>query len=371
MVIDLDAHRPATAVSTPGRPNLRSVAWAAVLLAVLVLGGSAGPPPALRWILTVDHAAGTFTLAPDAVFTAGFGRAPGRQTIVRRVALDGSGTRWRTELPQTVGRLTFSGATGVLVAEPARVLMTTAADAVEATFLDADSGEVLWRTRSSGLLRVADDGALIVAGTQVRRADLRTGQTRWTAELEVAPQPGFDYIADGDRLYLHMANRALTAYRLPSLEKLWEEAAVPPGPPVRCGPAHLCLAGDESLTVLNSETGAVRWTDDRWRLDPAATGTATRIAVIDAPTETGRALLDPDTGEILAELGAGAFVGTHLLRPHVEGAGRAWVYAVGPRHDLRTVGSLDAAGSSRCVDAAGHLACPTTSGQLRIWQLPT
>ena len=176
MVIDLDAHRPAS--RTPARRRrlpVRPAAIVAVLLVALTLGGSAAPLPGLRRVLAVGNTSGVFALARAALFTADFGPAPGRQATVRRHPLDGSSPRWSAALPQTVGSLDVVEPARVLAVGPAQVLMTTSVDSPQTTFLDSGTGEILWSTRTESVLRLAETSVLMTGSAGLRHADLRTG----------------------------------------------------------------------------------------------------------------------------------------------------------------------------------------------------
>ncbi len=438
MVIDLDARSSASEASSrgPGPTWLvtaRPAAFVAVVLLVLALGGSAAPPAGLRHVLTVENTSGAFALSPAGLFTAHFGRAPGRQAIVRRHSLDGPSPRWSTELPQTVGSLDVVEPAGVLVVGPARVLMTTSVDAVQTTVLDSGTGGILWSTRADRVLRLADTGALMTRETSgsvmLRRVGLRTGRTLWsrelgpdsyvdagdpaagpsgavvtvdrrgraavldaddgavlaTAELGVAPGEIDDdgigdtamYAAVGSQL--HVARRddgeaSLTAYRLPDLQLLWRTTTAPLSRPTWCAPQSICVATAAGLTVLDSDTGKVRWSDSRWRsgFGTRAAGLPgpPRIAGLAGPPDSGLALLDPATGTTLSMLGAGTLVGTTSLRSDREETHRVWVQVPGPHNDLRTVGVLERVNPHRCAATAYYLACPADSGRLTVRRIP-
>lgn len=431
MAIDLDAHPSASEPSSrrPGLADLTVVRPMAIvaILAVLAAGGSAAPLPGLRHVLAAESTSGEFALAPDALFTADFGAAPGRQATVRRHSLGDASPPWSAELPQTVGSLEIVRAARVLAVWPAQVLMTTSVDQVRTTFLDSGTGEILWSTTSDGVLCLAETSALMTGGggdsAVLRRADLRTGETLWsrelrsasyldvgdpsagpchsivtvdqrgratvvdfadgdvlaTADLGVAParDDTATYAAVGGHLYLSRRDNgraSLTAYRQSDLRPLWRTSVATRDRPIWCGPGHLCVSTAAGLTVLDSDTGAVRWSDSRWR-----TGTGTvamgipgpaRIAVTDDRPEAGSALLDPATGATLSVLGTSTFVGAKLLRADRDQPGRTWVQVTGTHHEVRTLGAVDSIASDRCAATADHLACPTSSGRINVWRLP-
>jgi hypothetical protein len=206
MVIDLgavpaaSAERPGGAPRRADRGAVRPGVTVAVVLAVLVLGGSAAPLPGLHRVLAVENTSGAFALTPAALFTADLGRAPGREATVRRHPLDGRSAPWSTAVPQTVGSIDVVAPARVLAVGPARVLMATSVDSPRTTFLDSDTGRILWSTTTHRVLRLADAGALLAGGAgdaaELRRVDLRTGRTLWSRELGSSRHPGAGGPAD-------------------------------------------------------------------------------------------------------------------------------------------------------------------------------
>jgi outer membrane protein assembly factor BamB len=344
--------------------------------------------------------------------------------VVRRYPLGGSSSPWSTTVLPTVGGLDF--------VEPARVVVVTSADFLQTAVLDSDSGTVLWRTTADSVLRLAGTSALITGGTPgstvLRRVDLRTGRPLWsrdlgriryldagdpalgpprrvvtvdrqgrsavvsftdgavlvTAQLGAAPSPAGDdgradtaqYIAIGDRLYLARRDNgaaSLTAYRLADLRQLWRTTTASLTWPTWCGP-YLCGATAAGLTVLDSATGGVRWSDPRWRLgfDTRTIGLPgpPRIAVRDDRERPAVALVDPATGRVLSMLGRSVFVGTNLLRSDTDRLGRTWVQIAGPDNTFPTVGALDTIAPNRCAAVPGYLACPTSAGLTTVWRVP-
>jgi outer membrane protein assembly factor BamB len=398
----------------------RPLALVAVVLVALALGGSAAPAPQVRAVLVTDELPGAFELSRSALFTTGY---VGARAQVRRYALTGTSTGWTTELSQPVGNVDLAEAAGVLV--------VSSPENLQASFLDSETGDVLWR-RTSGattVLRTTADSALMTspvgAGGDVvlERVGLRTGLTQWTRRLEaggylgtgdpagggivtvdrrgrgsvlsladgaVVSTVGFgvvpeldqfddtDYTARfvtvGDRLYLTRRQGgvgSLTAYRLPDLRLLWRDTTMPFGWPTGCGP-YLCLSTATGMTVVDAATGAKRWSSTQWRLgyDSRALGIPGpfRLVVSDARHTLSNALLDPATGQVLADLGDNLLIGPLVLRVDTERTGRIWIQAVGPRGDLRTLGSLDGESLDRCVAEGEHLACATRRGRASVWR---
>ena len=430
MVIDLGdvrsvAETPDRQRRRPARPAAQPVVLGAVMLALLALGGSAGPLPALHRVLTADGSSGVFA-PPSTLFTAGSDASTGDRTWVRRYSLPDRSMTWAARLPQSVERLDFAGSANVLVAASLSTI-----DDGQISVLDGDTGRVLWR-RASGVavLRLADTSALIsTAATDppvLNRVDLRTGATLWSrsfdpteyldvgdpafgaptrivtvdrrglatvydftdgtvlaaADLGAGPRQNdgrtdtTQFTAVGDRLYLARRVRgaaSLTAYRLADLQRVWRSTSVPVGRLTWCGSA-LCVTTAVGMTVLDSADGSVRWSGTRWLLgyDTRAAGIPgpARLAVIDGLENPQRALLDPASGRVLSLLSRSTFVGGTLLRSDVREAGRTWVQVPGPGNSFRTVGRLETVAPTRCVAVTAYLACPTSTGSTAVWQIP-
>jgi outer membrane protein assembly factor BamB len=384
----------------------------AVLLVALGLGGSAAPRPQVRVVLISDELPGDFELSRSALFTTGY---VGAHAQVRRYALTGPPITWMTELPQPVGYVNLVEAAGVLVVSSPERLQTS--------FLDSETGDVLWRRTSgaSTVLRTTADSALMTspAGTGgavvLERVGLRTGATLWTRQLAaggyVAPgDAASDWIVAVDRRgqgsvlnftdgsvvstaefgvvpdlsrfstaggRLHMTSDkggavSLTAYRLPDLRRLWQNPTPAVGWPTECGP-YLCLSTVTGMTVVDAATGAQGWSNTDWRLgfDSRASGMPGpfRLVVSDARHTLRNALLDPATGQVLAELGDSLLVGRLIVRVDTERRERVWIQSVEPGGDLRTVGSLDGESLERCVAEGDHLACVTRRGRATVWRV--
>ncbi len=427
MVIDLDVPRVTGTPRGrrwPARRAARPVAVAAVLLTVLSLGGSATPAAGLRRVLVTEGTTGVFALAPSAVFAAEAGPTAAASSV-RRYPLPGGSAPWVARLPHRVDDLDL--------AAPAKVLVATSANNTQTTFLDSDTGRVLWRaiTTEIALVRLAATSALVfssAAGAPVlRRVDLRTGAVLWsrpfdptgyvdagdptlgdlsrivtvdqrgvattrafadgrvlaTADLGAAPTPNDDGLTDvarfdtfGDRLYLARRDggaESLTAFRLDDLRQLWRSTVVPVGTLTWCG-ADVCVTTVSGMTVIDGADGSPRWSDPRWRLgyDTRAAGMPgpPRLAVMDDQPDPERALLDPATGRVLALLGRSTRVGPVMLRPDAARAGRIWVQAPGPGRDVRTLGHLDRVAPRGCAATAEHLACVGPTGPVTVWTMP-
>jgi hypothetical protein len=431
MVIDLDD--VPIGAETSGRRRRWSAHLAAqpmvlvaVVLAVFASGGSAGPQPALRRVLTADGSAGVLAL-PSALFTAESDASTGNRTWIRRYSLPDRSMTWTARLPQPVEQLDVAASANVLVAASLSTLGNG-----QISVLDAGTGTVLWRLASGvAVLRLAETSALLTTAATdppvLNRVDLRTGATLWsrsfdptgyldagdpafgaptrvvtvnrrglatvydftdgkvlaTADLGAEPTLNDDgrtgaarFTALGDRLYLARRDggaESLTAYRLADLRPLWRSTSAPLGRVAWCG-SVLCSTTATGMTVLDSADGSVRWSHPRWRhgYDTRAAGIPgpARLAVLDGRPEPHRALLDPASGRVLSLLGRGVFVGGTLLRADVREAGRTWVQTPGPGNSFRTVGRLATVTPTRCAAAGGYLACQTSTGSTTVWQMP-
>lgn len=419
MVIELgEASVVPGTTSSPRATGRRSAAaFVAVMVAVLALGGSAAAPSRVRAVLVTDEMPEAFALSSSALFTSGF---VGGRPVARRYSLTGGSVQWSTDLSQPIE--------DVDLAEAARVLVVTSAEDARISFLDTDTGAVLWR-RASGsttVLRVSGDSILMTsadpgAGTVLlQRVALRTGATLWsrrltagsyvaaggsasgppdeivtvdwhgrgavlnfadgavrtTAKLGAVPDGDTArYVAFGDLLYLMSRRgsaRSLTAYRLTDLRPLWHTPAALAGRLADCG-AYVCVSAEAGMTALDAGTGEARWSSTQWRLEseaqPLRTSGPPRLVVTGARHALRRALLDPSTGQLRSALGHGRQVGALLLRFDVERTGRTWIQVAGARDQMRTVGSLDGMLLERCAAAGSHLACADRHGRANVWHL--
>ena len=419
MVIDLgDTSAVPETPWSPRTTGTRPVAVVAAVLAVLVLCGSATAAPLrIRSVLVSDELAAAFTLSPTGLFTSGF---VGRQALVRRYSLADRAVQWSTELSQSPG--------DVAVAAGGRVLVVTSPESAQVSFLDSDTGAVLWRrTGATSVLAVNADSALmtsvVATGDQVvlQRVGLWTGEPLWsrrlddgfldaglvgpivsvdrrgraavldfadgsvlaTADLGVVPDLG-RYVGDGDtarfvrygdRLYLTRRVSgvgSVTAYRIADLRRMWHRAGTPFGWPTGCG-EYLCLSTMSGMSALDADTGAALWSTEEWRLgfDSRSLGIpgASLLVVSDARHTPRQALLDPVTGRVRSLLVHGELVGALLLRVDTEQIGRTWIQEFGGLGDLRTVGSLDGMLVERCVAAGEYLACADRNGRANVWRL--
>ena len=420
MLIDLgDTSAVPETPWSPRTTGARPVAVVAAVLAVLVLCGSAtAAPPRVRSVLISDELAAAFTLSPTGLFTSGF---VGRRALVRRYSLADRAVQWSTELAQSPG--------DVAVAAGGRVLVVTSPESAQVSFLDSDTGAVLWRRTvgATSVLAVNADSVLmtsvVATGDHVvlQRVGLWTGEPLWsrrlddgfldadlvgpivsvdrrgravvldfvdgsvlaTADLGVVPDLG-RYVGDGDtarfvrygeRLYLTRRVSgvgSVTAYRIADLRRIWHRAGTPFGWPTGCG-EYLCLSTMSGMTALDADTGAALWSTEEWRLglDSRSLGIPgpSLLVVSDARHTPRQALLDPVTGRVRALLGHGELAGALLLRVDTEQIGRIWIQEFGGVGDLRTVGSLDGVLVERCVAAGELLACADRNERANVWRL--
>ncbi|GGK88122.1 outer membrane protein assembly factor BamB family protein [Mangrovihabitans endophyticus] len=416
MVIDLDRVAPAHAPGRRGHrsPHARAYLVAAVLLAMAVLGGSASPARPLRVAFTDTGATAAFALTSTALFTADTQIGVDARVALRAYTLGTGAQRWESRLPDMVWGIDPVAGTGVL--------MVTATGATRAAFLDADTGRLLWRLDLSraAVLRATAAGVLVSSGdhaaTTLRLADLRSGATRWSrslaadswvdagdaelpapdrviavapdghatvlrladgADLSSAELPGAARLTRlGDRLYAvesRLDGKTLTAYRLSDLRRLWTTSAVPLGRLSWCGP-YVCDTTDAGMTILDGNDGAVRWSVRRWQLGYGSTATALpgplRLIAIDYQDSPARALLDPGSGAVVADLGHTTVVGRVLLRTDTGQPARTWIQRMDAWGGTHAIAAVTVAAPHHCAAAGDYVACPNPAGQVVVWRLP-
>jgi outer membrane protein assembly factor BamB len=418
MLIDLDDGALAAEASRPPL-RLRSgpvIVVAVLLLALAAMGASAAPAPDLRVVLTAPGNPGAMTLTSSALFVADApnGGANSSSTI-RRYPLGGGSPAWRKTVPGEVRGLQTLPGTTILLA-----IATGAEGENQIAFLDGDTGRQLWQlgTEISGIYQIATAGMLVTTtegNTSIlKRLDVRTGATLWSHPLEPdsnvspatparvvivdpeghatvldfadgrvladatldAPLPGgatADYTADGDRLYRTVGSASLTAYHLPDLRRLWQDATGRAGAVSPCG-AYLCGSTESGMSALDPRDGAVRWSVTDWRFayDSTVLGLPgpDRLVVTDTQDRPKWALLDPATGHTIADLGHSILLKTIVLRTDTERPGRTWVQTLDARAHTRTVGAFDKILPETCAAVPHYLACPTIAGPVVVWALP-
>jgi len=415
-LIDLDRPPP----PAPGRPSLaaRPFLLVATLFAVLLtLGGAMPVPPGLTPVLTVNAPATTFELAAGVFFLA-------TRSEVRRYDLPSGTTRWRHGFDQMPMSLRYNADAGVLLS----LSNVNPALSPGLTALDAATGRQLWSAEArdtlvislsrSGLLTEHDD---YQGRSWLRLVDARTGGLIWTRPIEpagflgpddlfttgsprivtVGPtgrvvvisyadgrvlsegelgpsgEPGHsrNVLADstavsvvGDRLYLARRSNghtSMTAYSVHPLTELWRVAdGAPLGTVTDCGPV-LCVADARWVSAMDPAGGGLRWSQPAWGI--AYRYDATRLFAYDNQEEADAALLDAATGRVVRRLGPSRQVGDLVLR--ADGA-RTWVSVPDPAVGvLRTAGALTDVAYLHCRSAGSYLACPTFSGQIRLWRV--
>ncbi|MEV6344933.1 PQQ-binding-like beta-propeller repeat protein [Actinoplanes sp. NPDC051851] len=292
--------------------------------------------------------------------------------------------------------------------------------ASELTALDEATGEPLWRAEGE-MQAVSGDTVLLgdqdEAGhlTALRSIGLRTGSPRWErritpAEVIATPDDGGDgperivtATADGrvtvfdavdgtpllarrvswierqpgeglgtilriagDKLLVTRTDRrggTITAYRLDTLDELWNTSANRQAVVQPCGPV-LCLSNGGEVDGIDPATGALRWRGAGWAGAESLGGG--RLLAYDNGQEPHQTLLDAATGR---PIGAGDGVGYPiwpdaatgallLVRALAEPGGRTVV----TRLDLTTgradpMGTVGTAEGINCRGTDRYLAC--------------
>jgi outer membrane protein assembly factor BamB len=427
-IIDLDvAPSRADAEARPLRLRV-SAPRPILLLAVLVtalaaLSAAAAPPPRLTHVLSAGGtAAAAFTLGTDSLYTAQFGNNPNSESAVRRFALTNGEVRWAAALPQNVQNL--------VIDDQAHVLMARSGADPKISFLDADTGEVLWHDESADtsvitmargtvLIRTAvgGKGALVLADARsgrriwVRIVDptvtlgpedlYSSAPTRITAltadgkltlfryadgavlsegdlHVRVGEELGANLQANfvgvrviGDRVYVSRRDSgkaSLTAYSIAPLTQLWRTEGGPVGSVEDCL-AVLCVTDTRWVSGVDPDGGAVRWTDPAW--SSASPYDATRLFAYDQQEQPETVLLDAATGKVTRRLGHSVQLGAALLRSDDVIPGVAWVSITDPADGaIHTVGRVETAAAYGCDQRGVYLACPTIAGPTTVWRLP-
>jgi len=397
VLIDLDAPAPVR----PAPPaRWQPLVVAALLLAVVAAVGGAAPPARPGAVTRVTDTAGLPTwaslLTEDALYTAHF--VDETWSDIRAWPLRPGGPRWTARVGGYDLRLSRTGTT--LVAD----------GGVEGglTVLDARTGRERWHVESGSVTALAGDRVAISAPGvddgpgELRAARLADGRTIWSRpgyvdllyasgdhrdliELEpsgqgatvyaaadgrilvhrrdigidpglwgvLQPEPFTAVIVVGDRLIVYGPD-TVSAFRVADLALLWRTPVSSPLGVTGCGGA-LCARSADELTVLDPATGAIRWSDARWRtLDAGGI----------AADEAGRsARVDPATGRVRSDLGPGAAVGGLMLR---SGADRTWVTDLA---DGAVLGSVPPVWPATCSVAGAYLACPTPGRAMTVWEI--
>jgi hypothetical protein len=421
-IIDLDvAGRPPDAEARRRRPVLRPsrpvLVVAVVLLALAGLGPAAPPGPALRLVLAANGtAAAAFDLGAESLYTASYGAAnPNSESAVRRFDLTDGSLRWAAALPQGVQNLNINDAAGVLMAR--------SGTEPRITFLDADTGQVLWRLEAANtsVLALSRLGALIVTdvpgATELRLAGPRDARTHWTRRID-SPLffgPGDLWSGDSDRIVvlsfagtvrtldlatgevlgaggigavpepndirISMVGRdrlivsqptpdgsTVSAFSLAPFARLWHLAGQIDSAS-DCGPLWCLSRADQAaVEAVDPDTGAFRWRNTE--LASAARWNDRFLTGFDRAEEPRMFLLDPATGRVVRRLGPTARAGDLLLHRDTEASGRSWVSVLGERGVPYVVGGVDSPVPYGCEAAGRYVACPTTDGPTKVWRLP-
>jgi outer membrane protein assembly factor BamB len=200
----------------PAGPGLKAACLAVVVL--LSLTAAQAPRTGISRLLTVGTTpASAHVLSADALFVTDFSDGQADDSTVRRFALDGGTVQWSTRLPES--------ARGLALQAGARVLLTMNSDE-STTAVDADTGQVLWRS-PGGVTELTPDAALIVRYAADRRTallrlvSLRSGNLVWARPVEV--------------------------------DATWRTLG---GPPPAAGPRRLVIiAGNGAATTVRFDTG--------------------------------------------------------------------------------------------------------------------
>lgn len=424
-IIDLDTVPPGDTGAGGPRPRVavprpvRGLLLLALLLATM--GGSVVPPPGIVRVLSAGGtAAAAFALGPDTLYLAQFGENPDSGSVLRAYRLPGGAPAWSGSLNQNVQNLVIDPAS--------RVLMARSGTDPRTAFLDADTGDTLWRTAepNSTVVTLVRGRALIrtdlsTTETSLRMVDARTGRRLWTRTVDPAAELGPDELygdapsrivavgatgevtvldwaggavlsqgdlhvkvtgrlvdptlpADdvavstvGDRLYVsrRTAGRtSTTAYSTVPLVPVWTATGGPVGQVTDCG-VVLCVTDTRWVSGIDPASGAVRWADPAW--SAAGRWDSTRLFAYDQQEIPEAALLDAATGTVTRRLGRASYHGPLMLTADGRVPGRALVSDTGSG---RVAGTVDGVVAYGCTARDHYLACPTDAGPTTVWKVP-
>jgi outer membrane protein assembly factor BamB len=430
-LIDLDRDWSVAEDQPRRRPAPRHrVLVLGVLLALLLAGSVAAPPPRLRAVLTVQGSVGMSFLIADQTLYLAVREDPGgwRLTAYR---LPGGTIRWSTALdepahgivampeaqvvlfaavdpPTGVGHVqAVSAATGqrlwrrgdvtrVLRLDSASLLLTSsgATGLPQVQSIDARSGRLLWsRTVAIGgaqafvppdgsgghldrIVLMAPDGITDVIAAHSGRV-LITGRLDVPpAAQQLATLPGRALSALGYQIVLWSYQRdgvpTIVAYDLDTLTERWRvtqpNAVYNVG---ACGPV-VCVAGKSGLSAVAADTGRVLWrTATQWSVaEPAGHWL---LASGMRPYGT-QALLDPRTGQVRLDLTGWS--------PPISSVDSSTLLVTEPSPDrndrvriaaldlavpaLRPLGSLTPVQVNECRNTASYLACSTPDLRVQV-----
>jgi outer membrane protein assembly factor BamB len=427
-LIDLDLVRPperdrSSRSRIARRPVLASAAVAAVL-AVAASGGSADAGAGrLDQVLTLHTVQdGQLAIASGAVFVAA--RNADRPTEIRRQSLDGRGGDWTVAVAGSVQ--------GFTVRPTAQVLLASVVGE-GTTALDMRTGRLLWRNPTDHHRMSSDDVVLLEklpesedGPLSINAVDMRTGRTVWSRkagrdiewlideptsptdrpQFIVTMQPkgevttmrfddgavlarrtlrlpasewgaddadDFTQVSTAGGILFHAVRQgdrtSLAAYRVATLETLWRVEDGPVGGLSACG-SVICVSDAEMVSGLDPRTGARRWTTAGWGYGAAL---GDRLIAFAGEGSERAGLLDPDTGQVTHQLGAGTMVeGSErfFLRHDVTRPGQLWVVdTTAGRPAVRILGRLDLTTLMQCAADGSHVACISVLGTVDVWRV--
>jgi outer membrane protein assembly factor BamB len=428
-MIDLDrALPPVPAARRPLRLRLAAarpiVTLAVLALTLACLTASASRSARLTPVLRAGgHAASAFVLGPDALYLSQFGPNPNTEAVMHAYRLTDGVEMWSGGVSQNVQNL--------VVDASAHVLMGRSGQDPQVIFLDANSGDELWRNfePNSSVVTMTDGAVLIrtdlsADASALRLVDARTGRLIWRRTVPFIAQLGPDDLYErsavdrivtvgaggrttvlrwadgavlsagdldvrlsgqqdpaaldftvvslvGERIYVagrYGGRPTLTAYSTSPTARLWRIDIRIPGAVHDCGRV-LCLTDEERLTGLDPASGRQLWIDPE--LGFAYRWDARTLFAYGREESPHGVLLDPASGQIRRRFGPVLEMGHLLLRQDVNDAGVTWVDELDPAGwAARTVGWLDTEVPFGCSVLGRYLACPTTAGPTGVWRAP-
>jgi outer membrane protein assembly factor BamB len=413
-------------------PARRGMAGLMVLLCLGLLGASVRPHDnGLHPSWSVDDVGESdFTVSGDTVFVIGHS---GPQTLTSRALADGR-LRWRHEIADLSYVIAQPGSGVLLLPSGSQTVADGAMSGytfTETVALDTSTGRERWRVPGSPSAPAVDGTILLeenepgkIAIARLRLIRLTDGATIWSRETpgvrqwltfgtdpehpdQVATVTGSGAVrtmrladgavtaqgrvewgggdpaqgefiglyAHGDGFFVLRMNdqsTTATAYSAGTLRRLWKvtgPARGDSGGAYSCGPV-LCMGTGDGLTAYDWESGAVRWHDPG---QGYAGEIGSGLLVATSADDSRRALIDGNTGRVIADLGGartpeGRVGGPVLtIAPARAPAGRTVVRRVDPRTgETFVLGTVDAVADSGCTQAWRYLLCRTLTGKLTV-----
>lgn len=254
--------------------------------------------------------------------------------------------------------------------------------------VDLATGAIRWSFQQPVRGYTTEDGfsdgfpRMLITATEagfIEVRDVRTGTVQATAHVPIdATRAGAEVPIwpAGDQLLVSEPS-GTTAYALPGLTRRWHSTVDLNGRWLQpdCGGALCSLSWQGGLWVLDPDTGAMRWFDERWNYADEAG----RYLLAADEAGSGRtqviSVLDPVSGRVLGNFGQWHAIGAAAGDGTVIGLRErlidnvVWYAMLDPAtQGVRLLGRADDV-SGDCQTTTGVLVCRRTDASVGIWTL--